>query len=135
MNSCLFLLALVFYLSSSVSSLVLENLCSSSMFDYRGKFKINSVYRYTRNITLPRVGLFAFNEDDDYRPFFKDAKDLQAMETLRDKYNYLIVEGIYTEETLNNANRLGNLEQTLFQLETFKSQTTQLQEKADQQYL
>ena len=135
MNSCLFLLALVFYLSSSVSSLVLENLCSSSMFDYRGKFKINSVYRYTMNKTLPRVGSYAFDEDEDYTPLFKDAKDLQAMETLREKYNQLIVEGIYNEETLNNQNQLGNMEQNLNTLENFRSQTAQLREKADQQYL
>ena len=135
MNSCLFLLALVFYLSSSVSSLVLENLCQNSTFDYKGKFKINSVYRYTMNKTLPRVGSYAFDEDEDYTPLFKDAKDLQAMETLREKYNQLIVEGIYNEETLNNQNQLGNMEQNLNTLENFRSQTAQLREKADQQYL
>ena len=135
MNRFLFLLGLVVYLSSSVSSLVLENLCENSTFDYKDKFKVNSVYRYTMNKTLPRVGSYAFDEDEDYTPLFKDAKDLQAMETLREKYNQLIVEGIYNEETLNNQNQLGNMEQNLNTLENFRSQTAQLREKADQQYL
>ena len=134
MNRFLFLLGLVLYLSSSASSLVLEDLCPSATFDYKGKFKINSVYRYTMNKTLPTVGSFALDEYEDYTPYFKDAEGLHAMETLREEYNKLIVEGIYSEQVLNNPNRLGNIEQNLSHLKNFSNQLVQLGKSVFQKY-